>query len=147
MARRQVKINPIRGERLKTLCKEQGITQAELSERIFLSQQTVSKIVQGKANLTESTAATIVRVFPGYRYDWIMAFDTEPMAFDSPLEFEKAWHRGGGGAHPPNNLIVAEARTAVALEKMNEKGWQLAVNLVETLAAMPDLQTDDKEKS
>lgn len=145
MARNTVEIKPIRGKRLKKLCDENGITQMELANKVFISQQTISKIIKGKANLTETTARKISEVYPGYSFEWLMGYDMEPASYDSPLEFEKEWIRKGGGNHPLNNIHVVEARIAVALEKMNEKGWQLAVSLVETLCEMPDLKTKETE--
>ena len=75
-----------------------------------------------------------------------MCFDMEPKPFDSPLEFEKDWIRKGGGAHPLDNLIVVEARIAVALEKLNENGWRVAVDMIESLVKIADFQkTAEKE--
>ena len=148
MARKPVKINPIRGKRLKLLIEEQGITQSELKDRIFISQQTISKIINGKANLTETTARIIADAFPGseYTFEKLMGYDLEPKLYDNPLEFQKDWIRSGGGAHPLTNMITVEARISVALEKMNQKGWQLAVSLIETLGKMPDLQKGKGEE-
>lgn len=137
MPRKAVEIRSIRSERLKTLIDEQGITQAMLSAKIFISQQTISKIINGKANLTEETARKIIEAYPGYSLDYLMGFDQDPKIYDNPLEFEKDWIRCGGGDHPLNNLISVEARIAVALEKMNESGWRVAVDLVESLTKVP----------
>lgn len=75
MPRPKVKINPICGKRLKELCKEQKITQTKLSEIIFITQQTLSKIVNGECSLTEQTARKIVNIFPIYRIEWLMGLD------------------------------------------------------------------------
>lgn len=143
MGRKTVEKKPIRGKRLKTLCKEMGVTQKELAEKIHLTPQTISKIVNGAANLTEENAKRVIAAFPGssITFDLLMGYDQELMSFNSPLDFEKERARIGW-TQPPDNLIVAEARIAVALEKMNKKGWILAVNMVETLSDMPDLQAD-----
>lgn len=152
MGRKRVDVSPIRGERLKDFLKEQGITQAALADMIHISQQTISKIVQGKANLTEQTARLIADSFPDspHTFEILMGYDQMPTVFDSPLEFEKAWIKNGGGAHPLDSITVVEARICVALEKMNKKGWQLAVSIVETISGMPDLITkkgDNKNES
>lgn len=141
MARLPVKINHERGKRLKELCEKKGITQNELAKEIHISQQTISKIVNGKANLTEYTAQLITAAYPDseYTFEKLMAFDTEIQTFSNSLEFEKEWLRRGGGQHPLN-AITAEARISLALEKMNKKGLELSVNLVETLSKMDDLQ-------
>ncbi len=72
MAHPRSNINPLWGERLKTLCDNEKITQKELSKRIFLSQQTISKIINGKASLTMQTAREIIKNYPQYRIEWLM---------------------------------------------------------------------------
>lgn len=145
MARKPVEIKAIRGKRLKALLEEQGIKQAELSQKIHLSQQTISKIINGGANLTEDTARAIIYAFPGYSYDYLMGFDQEPNLYESPLDFEKDWIRRGGGAHPLTNPTVVEARLAVAIEQMNKDGWIVAVDMVESLLKIPAFKKNGKE--
>lgn len=70
-----MEINPIRGLRVKQLCEEQGINQIELSQRIYISQQKISEMINGKANVTETTARAIVQAFPQYRFEWLMGYD------------------------------------------------------------------------
>lgn len=72
MARPREKIHVERGKRLKQLCEEQGITQEELSRRIYISQQNISRMINGKANVTENTARIIAEKFPDYSFDWLM---------------------------------------------------------------------------
>ena len=78
MARPRVKINPERGKRLKNLCEWEGITQQNLAEKIHISQQTVSQMVQGKSTVTEQTAEEIAAAFPKYRKEWLLGFDDFP---------------------------------------------------------------------
>lgn len=68
-------IKAICGERLKTLIENEKTTQIQLSNEIFLSQQTISAIVQGKANLTEERALDIIGIYPKYRREWLMGVD------------------------------------------------------------------------
>lgn len=75
MSRSRRGINPLWAERLKTILKEQKITQGELSVRIFLSQQQISKIKTGKAALTPAVAESICKEFPQYRVDWLLGYD------------------------------------------------------------------------
>lgn len=75
MARKRVDINPAWGENLRKICKDQGITQVELGKKIGLTQQTISKIAQGHASLTTQTANAIVKLFPQYRFQWLMGYD------------------------------------------------------------------------
>ena len=75
MGRPSKKINPICGQRLKTILKEQNVTQQQLSEKIHLSQVTISNIICGKASLTDETADAIKALFPQYRLQWLLGYD------------------------------------------------------------------------
>lgn len=75
MARKTEKIKPIRGERLKILLEREKTSQKILAEKIYVTPQTISKIINGKSNLTESTADSIIKEFPLYRKEWLMGFD------------------------------------------------------------------------
>ena len=76
MPRPKVKINPKCGKNLKKLCDDERISQAELAEIIFVSQQTISKIINGRASLTEQTARAITEKFPKYRMEWLLGYDS-----------------------------------------------------------------------
>lgn len=69
------KINPKSAERLKQLYKERNITQMWLSEQTGISQNTLSRIVNGKAPLSHRVAADIVMLFPDIRTEWLMGED------------------------------------------------------------------------
>ena len=75
MARPKVKINANRGLRLKQICDEKGITQTQLSKLVNISQQAISNMINGNATVTETTAIEVIKVFPEYRYEWLMDFD------------------------------------------------------------------------
>lgn len=74
MPRPKAKINPICGKRLKELCEAEGITQAQLAKQVFLSQQTVSKIVKGRSSMTEETARRVHDKYPAYPFEWLMGY-------------------------------------------------------------------------
>lgn len=74
MPRPKAKINPICGKRLKELCEAEGITQVQLAKEVFLSQQTVSKIIKGHSSLTEDTAHRIHDKYPAYPFEWLMGY-------------------------------------------------------------------------
>ena len=76
MSRPRVKINPKRGKNLKELCADEKISQAELAKKIFVSQQTISKIINGTATLTEQMARAITEKFPKYRIEWLLGYDS-----------------------------------------------------------------------
>ena len=72
MPRPKAEINVKRCERLKQIIKEQGIKQTELSEETGISQQSISAMVQGKANVTEATAEIMADKFPQYSVAWLL---------------------------------------------------------------------------
>lgn len=74
MARPKSIINPICGKRLKDLCEREHITQAALAQSIPISQQTISKIINSSASLTEQTARRISEKYPGYSFEWLMGY-------------------------------------------------------------------------
>lgn len=75
MSRPKTEINPLRAERIKTLISREKITQQEFADRIFQSQQNVSRIINLKTALTEETAHAIVTAFPEYRIEWLLGYD------------------------------------------------------------------------
>lgn len=75
MSRPKTEINPIPGQRLKQIIDEQGISQTELSKKIHISQQTISRMVKGLASVTDQTASLITELFPQYRRSWLMGYD------------------------------------------------------------------------
>jgi len=84
MPRPKVNINPICGKRLKEICDEQNISQSMLSEMIHISQQTISKMINGKSSLTDQTARIIVGHFTEYRLEWLLGYDDYKTIFDLP---------------------------------------------------------------
>ena len=91
-------INPEWAKRLKTLCNECKLTQTELSEKIYLSQQTISKIMNGRARLTQETAQKIVEVFPKYRAEWLLGIDNVPTRFEQAMSDLKSFAGKYGAA-------------------------------------------------
>lgn len=74
MARPKVVFKDLWGNRLKELCEKEHITQSELSDSIYISQQTISKIINHKASMTEETARRISEKYPGYSFEWLMGY-------------------------------------------------------------------------
>lgn len=90
-----MEINPIRGLRVKQLCEEQGINQTELSQRIYISQQKISEMINGKANVTETTARAIIKAFPQYRFEWLMGYDDFKTLIELNLaNYQRVKHEG-----------------------------------------------------
>lgn len=75
MPRPKLELNPIRGKRLKQIIREKGISQQALSKTIHISQQAISAMVNERANLTETTAKAVIKLYPEYRYEWLMGYD------------------------------------------------------------------------
>ena len=74
MPRPKAEINAKRCERLKQIIREQGIKQTKLSEETGISQQAISAMVRGKANVTETTAEIMAEKFPQYSVEWLLGF-------------------------------------------------------------------------
>lgn len=75
MSRTKTEINPKRAENVKKLIEAEKITQTELADRIHMTQQNISRIVQMKQPLTEETARLIIEAFPEYRIEWLLGYD------------------------------------------------------------------------
>ena len=75
MARKQTPINPIRGERLRSLLEKYGIEQQDLANRIGYTKEHISYIINGKRNLTQEAAEAIVKIFPGTRIGWLLGYE------------------------------------------------------------------------
>ena len=96
MSKQRAEINPISADRVKEILRRENITQTQLSDRIFQSQQNISRIIQKRQPLTKETAEAIVAAFPDKRYRaaYLLGYDddlTEDDRFDrviSNLETE-----------------------------------------------------------
>ena len=90
MSRKKTEINPIRADRLKTLIDASGITQKQLADRIYQSQQNISRIIQKRQPLTEETARLIISAFPDFRIEWLLGYDDIMKKQDLiPTKYEK----------------------------------------------------------
>ena len=68
------KIKPEQSVRLKSLLDNEDIKQKQLSAMIPISQQTISKIVQGHAPISNSLAERIIELFPQYSLQWLLGY-------------------------------------------------------------------------
>ncbi len=80
MGRPPKEINKERGKRLKILFSEvkqrdKTNTQSSIAAKINISQQVLSNVINGNANLTEDTAKRIINLFPEYRLEWLLCLD------------------------------------------------------------------------
>ena len=107
MARPKVKINANRGLRLKQICDEKGITQTQLSKLVNISQQAISNMINGNATVTETTAIEVIKVFPEYRYEWLMDFDNVNTKEEKKIQ---VWEQEGKITTSTVQLIAASFR-------------------------------------
>lgn len=113
MSRKKTEINPIRAERVKKLIERERISQVDFANRIFQTQQNVSRILNLKTALTEETARDIVTAFPEYRIEWLLGYD------DSMTDYE--W------ADNVQNMkdLVADSMWGIIEKSLNKEGKSL----------------------
>lgn len=78
MAKSKQEINPKSAIRLKQLYEEHGITQVWLSDKTGISQNTLSRIANGKTALSYTIACEIVKVVPDISVEWLMGTSDFP---------------------------------------------------------------------
>ena len=74
MSRPRVEINAERCKRLKQLIEETGIKQNQLAADTGISQQSISAMVQKKANVTDTTIEILAKKFPQYSAEWLSGY-------------------------------------------------------------------------
>ena len=85
----------VRGERVKTIYKELGLTQGKFADRLNMQQSAISEMVNNVRTVTETTARAIVQVFPQYRFEWLMGYDDYKTLMDLNLAiYQQAQHEG-----------------------------------------------------
>lgn len=127
MAKRKQEINPKCGENLKRLYERYGITQAQLSEKTGISQNTLSRIINGKAALSYNIATQIADYYPDIKISWLMG-ETE---FQTEME-EKLF--------PVVKRLISKKKmekSVLALLKV----WGISIEL--NSEDCPDLTTDE----
>ncbi len=87
MSKKPSNIKPICATNLKKLMIEEGLTQTKFSEKIHVSQQTTSKILNLKSSLTESLATHITEIFPKYSVEWLLGYSDNMYKTDYVKEF------------------------------------------------------------
>ncbi len=71
--------------RIKTLCRDVGITQEELAEKLDISVQQVSRLSTGRSRLTYQRAKDIQSLYPQYSIEWLMG-DSENKNIEEELD-------------------------------------------------------------
>ncbi len=72
MGRPRVEVNPKTGERLRIVAEEQQLRLKDLANLIFISPQNFSRIINGRASLTEANARLISAKYPQYSAEWLL---------------------------------------------------------------------------
>ena len=72
MSKTKQEANPKSAKRLKQLYTEYQITQSSLSEKTGISQNTLSRIANGKVALSYFVACEIAKIFPDVSPEWLM---------------------------------------------------------------------------
>lgn len=81
MSRKKIEINPKCGERISLVLKEHKISQKQLADGLYYTQQQISRVVTGKDRLTEDLAKNITgflksnNIATDIRYEWLMCMD------------------------------------------------------------------------
>lgn len=75
--------NPHQARHLAQMKEELGLSQKQIADACSqLSQQRVSLILKGEADLQEYQAQDLAKSFPPYRAEWLMGFDEYPTESD-----------------------------------------------------------------
>ncbi len=121
MGRPRRDIDAERGKRLKTIIEEQKITQKRLAELIHISPETLSNIINGKANLTEDNARRIVDLYPEYSLFWLLGLDRPKTAIENAQHvIDKA------------NTMYRDQKYSAYLRILNDLGYD--TNLSDTIS-------------
>lgn len=77
MGRKGIEINPKSADKIKIVCKEQGITQKALALAIAYTPEYINGIANGKKGLSFEAAQRICNAFPDaeYRPEWLLGQD------------------------------------------------------------------------
>ena len=78
MAKIKTPIKAATRERLEKVVMASGLRGYMFAEEIGVSQQLISKLLNGKAPMTISTAEKIHEMFPGYSVPWLLGYDDAP---------------------------------------------------------------------
>ena len=75
MSKRKTEINITIADYVKTIRKNEGLTQKEFGEKIGLTQQSINRIEKGKQPLLNDIIDKIVKEFPLYRKEALLGID------------------------------------------------------------------------
>lgn len=97
MEKEAKKIDSVYSVRFKQLLRNEKITQEKLHELTGISQNTLSRLANGKTDMTKRLATSIVAAFPKYRIEWLLGLDDCATERDISIAWVKSetkrWNR------------------------------------------------------
>ena|GEM_PF-5541143 len=89
MSRRKTTINLIRADRVKCIIDNEGLSQQAFADKVNITQQHVSRIINYHSALVEDTARRIIEVFPAYNISWLLGDSETMLIADLDKEYVK----------------------------------------------------------
>ena len=140
-----MKENTFDAAKMKELRKEKKLSQKELASLAGVSFSALrayeNERYTPKFDVIERICAAL-GVHVSTLYKGTVVRRINPIVFDSPLEFEKAWFRNGGGPHF-NDEIGREAAAIVKFEDLNEAGQRTAIDLLDLVLKVPEYRKEN----
>ncbi len=82
-------ISDLRVDRMKKLMDREKLSQEKLGEKLAMSQQAISRILNSK-KVSEGTIIRIVEAFPNYRKQWLLGYDDIPTVEEWALRMNQS---------------------------------------------------------
>lgn len=158
MSRPTGEIKVLRCKRLKQFIRETGITQKQLSNETNISQQSISAMIQEKANVTELTAQIIAAKYPEYSVEWLLGFSDYKNATEKNLAvISRARHAGDllfeglnafaelAGYHITLASPVQNKSTVEVALKMVRDGYKFSHNGISIQLSLEEMNAFENE--
>lgn len=88
------------GERIESERKKKHLSMEALGDMLGVGRSAVNKWEKGTVkSIKRETIMEMAKIF-NCNPAWLGGYTEEVISFDTPEEFELAWHRSGGGRHP-----------------------------------------------
>lgn len=128
--------NPCQAKNLAHMKEELGLTQKDIADATLqLSQQRVSLILQGRADLQDYQAEGLAKKFPPYRAEWLLGHDS----YATTADYELAQERKRNEAVDTESMDVHSILMRLALRA----GYLFAVTTTKMGDADEDLSFKD----
>ena len=88
------------GERIESERKKKHLSMEALGDMLGVGRSAVNKWEKGTVkSIKRETIMEMAKIF-NCNPAWLGGYTEDVIFFDTPEEFELAWHRSGGGRHP-----------------------------------------------